>query len=274
MLLDGNKIKEKMMSELKPKIADLNLSLAVIQIGDDVASGVYIKKKQKMCEALNIEFKHEKFAEDADEKEVIKLIEKLNNDGTTGILLQLPLPQKFNAFFLQNKIALNKDVDGLTVSNVGNLVCQKAGLKPCTAKGVIELLKSYNIELSGKHAVVIGRSSLVGKPVASLLLNEDVTVTICHSKTPNLKELTSKADILVAAAGVPHLLKANMVKKGATIIDVGINKVDGKLCGDVVFEEVSKVATHISPVPGGVGPMTIAMLAQNIYEAHLLQIKI
>jgi len=273
MVLDGKALRDKTFANLKDKIKTLNLSLAIIQIGDDEASNVYIKQKKKMCEELSIIFKHHKFAADVNETKVIQLISELNQDDTTGILLQLPVPPKFNASFLQNLIIPEKDIDGLTELSVGKLVCGNQGLMPCTAKGVVEMLKAYAIPITGKHAVVVGRSNLVGKPTASLLLNENATVTVCHRYTENLKAFTSKADILVVAVGKKHLITADMVKKGAVIIDVGINKVDGKLYGDVDYEKVKTKCQYITPVPGGVGPMTIAMLAQNIYEAYLLQKK-
>ena len=274
MILDGKKIKNEILEELNTKINKLNLSLAIIQIGDDPASNVYINQKKKMCEELNVEFKHFKHDANEDPGKVIDLIDRLNKDDTTAILLQLPIPSNFDTFGLQNLIDYKKDVDGLTAYNLGNLVGKNNLLVPCTAKGVIELLKRYKIVIEKRKAVVIGRSSLVGIPVAQLLLNENATVSICHSKTENLKEYTLNADIIVAAVGMKHLVTADMVKEGATVVDVGINKEDNKLYGDVDFENVKEKAAFISPVPGGVGPMTIAMLGQNIYEAHLLQKKL
>lgn len=273
MILDGKSLRDQIFADLKPQIQDLKLSLAVIQIGSLEASNVFIKQKAKMCEQLNITFKHYQLDENVSEREVINLIKKLNQDETTGILLQMPIPKHYNLSLLQNIIAKEKDIDGLSIANLGHLFSINNALKPGTAKGIVEMLKSYDIPLAGRHAVIVGRSSLVGKPLAHLLLNEDATVTICHSKTINLADITKQADILILAAGKKHLITAEMVKSSATLIDVGINKEDGKLYGDVDFNAVKDQVKAISPVPGGVGPMTIAMLAQNLYEAYLLQNK-
>lgn len=271
MIINGKELSEKIKEELKNEIKTYMIKpcLAVIQIGNDPASEVYIRAKEKACNEVGIYFKHIKFEETVREIEVINKILELNNDEyVNGILLQLPLPEKFNAEKLINYIARNKDVDGLTDINVGKLVNKKKCLVSCTPLGIMELLKEYNIDLNGKNVVIVGRSNLVGKPLISLLLNNDATVTICHSKTINLKEYTSRADILIVAVGHKHLITEDMVKEGATVIDVGINREDGKLYGDVDFDKVKDKVAYITPVPGGVGPMTVAMLLKNVNETY------
>ncbi len=269
-ILDGKKIREELLNELTERKND-NLSLAVIQIGHDEASSIYIGQKEKMCQNLNIEFKHYNLEDNVTNDEVINLINKLNNDDTTGILLQLPIPKHLDEQRILNTIDYRKDVDGLTNANVANLALDEPGLVPCTPKGVMTLLNRYNINLEGKNAVIVGRSNLVGKPLFNLMLNKNATVTLCHSKTKNLKEHTLKADILVAAVGKPKFITKEFVKEGAVVIDVGISRVDGKVVGDVDFENVKDLTSYITPVPGGVGPMTIASLAENIFEANKLQ---
>ena len=271
IILDGKKLKEERLKALKNKIKDLKLSLAVIQIGNDEASSVYINQKKKACENLNVEFSHIKLEENITETKLLNIIKDLNNSDVTGILLQLPIPNHLNKMTLQNAIDYKKDVDGLNVINVNRLINNEKGLLPCTAKGIINMLKAYNIELAGKHVVIVGRSNLVGRPVSNLFLNENATVTICHSKTKNLNEITKLADILIAATGKKHLITAEMIKQGAIIVDVGINKIDGTLYGDVDYENVKEKTSYITPVPGGIGPMTICCLMENIYEAYLLQ---
>ena len=271
MIINGKELSEKIKEELKNEIKTYMIKpcLAVIQIGNDPASEVYIRAKEKACNEVGIYFKHIKFEETVREIEVSNKILELNNDEyVNGILLQLPLPEKFNAEKLINYIARNKDVDGLTDINVGKLVNKKKCLVSCTPLGIMELLKEYNIDLNGKNVVIVGRSNLVGKPLISLLLNNDATVTICHSKTINLKEYTSRADILIVAVGHKHLITEDMVKEGATVIDVGINREDGKLYGDVDFDKVKDKVAYITPVPGGVGPMTVAMLLKNVNETY------
>ena len=272
-ILDGKKLRDEIFLKLKDKVKDLNLSLAVIQVGDDEASNVYINQKKKMCENLNIQFKHYRLQESILDDEVIHLIEKLNKDDTTAILMQLPIPNHLNKQKIIDSIDYRKDVDGLTSINAGNLLLGKKGLIPCTPKGIITLLKYNNIDLKGKRVTIIGRSNLVGKPLALLMLRENATVSICHSKTKNIKDITLNSDIIISATGKNGLVKEDMIKDNAVVVDVGISKIDGKLFGDVDFEQVSRKCSYITPVPGGVGPMTIASLAENIYEAYLIQKK-
>lgn len=273
MILDGKKISNEILNNLQEKIKDLNLSLAVIQIGNDPSSNVYIKQKEKICLKMNIEFKHIKLDINIKEEELMEIINKLNNDNTTGILLQLPIPKYFNLNKIQNYINKDKDVDGFNYYNVNKVISNEEGLIPCTAKGILTLLNAYSIKLESKHVVIVGRSNLVGRPVSNLLLNENATVTICHSKTNNLKEFTKQADILIVAVGKKHLITSDMIKKDSIIIDVGISKIDNKLYGDVEFDKIKDIVSYITPVPGGVGPMTICSLVENLYEAYLLQNK-
>ncbi len=270
-IIDGKKIKNEIIDELKKEVKHYMIKpcLAVIQIGDDPASTTYIKAKEKACDEIGIYFKHIKFNETTKEIEVINKILELNNDEYVhGILLQLPLPEGFNADKLINYIARNKDVDGLTDINIGKLYNNKPGLVSCTPLGIMKLLEHENIDVKGKNVTIIGRSNLVGKPLIGLLLNNDATVTVCHSKTENLSFHTKNADILIVAVGKKHLIKDTMVKKDAVVIDVGINKEDGKLYGDVDFDKVKEKALKITPVPGGVGPMTVAMLMTNVIKAY------
>lgn len=276
IIMDGKKLKEKTLNNLKEEIKDLDtpLGLAVIQIGNDEASNVYVNQKRKMAIELGYKFVYKVFSSNISQKSLINEIDKLNKDDSIhGILVQMPVPEHIDPKVVQNSIDPIKDVDGLTYLNGGKLISKEDGLEPCTPKGIIALLEEYNIPIEGKNAVVVGRSMLVGKPIANLLLNKNATVTICHSKTKDVKKYTKSADIVVVAVGKPHFLTADMVKKGAVIIDVGISRVDGKLYGDVDFEEVSKKASYITPVPGGVGPMTVAELACNVYEAYKLKCK-
>ena len=271
LLLDGKVLSNKIKDELTKKVKKFLVKpcLAVIQIGNDEASNVYIKSKEKACNEIGINFIHAKFEEDVDEQEVINKIIELNNDKyVNGILLQLPIPKHFYQQKLLNLIDKNKDVDGLTDINVGLLFKGNNNLVPCTPLGIIKLLQEYNIEISGKHAVVVGKSNLVGKPLAMLLLQNGATVTICHSKTVNLKKYTEQADILISAVGKKGLITEDMIKDNSIIIDVGINRIDGKLYGDVDFDNVIDKASYITPVPGGVGPMTVAMLLNNVIKNY------
>lgn len=276
IIIDGKLCAQSILDELKIKTSKLSKkpSLAVILASDDASSKVYVSSKEK--HSLNLGFKScvYRFDKNITQGELIKLIHELNaNSDINGILVQLPLYNHLNSQEIIELINPKKDVDGFHPINVGKLNC---GLKPyaicCTPKGIIKLLKEYEIDLAGKNAVVIGRSNIVGKPVATLLTNENATVTLAHSKTKNLKEITKNSDIIISATGVAKLIKADMVKKGAVVIDVGINKqLNGKLAGDVDFDKVKNVASYITPVPGGVGPMTIACLMENTYELFLAQ---
>ena len=269
--IDGKIISTKIKEELKAEIKTYMIKpcLAVIQIGNDEASNVYISAKQKACSEVGIYLKHIKFDEDSREIEIINKIIELNNDEYVhGILLQLPIPEKFNEEKLINYISRNKDVDGLTDINVGKLINNKKCLVSCTPQGIIKLLEESGVSIPGKNVVIVGRSKLVGKPLISLFLNNDATVTVCHSKTNNLKEFTKNADILVVAVGKKHLITEDMVKKDSVVIDVGINRIDGKLYGDVDYENVKNKVSLITPVPGGVGPMTVAMLLCNVNTVY------
>ena len=271
MILDGKKLSDEIRNEIKQKIKNdiIRPCLAVIQIGNNEASNIYIKQKEKACNEVGINFKHIKFSEFDEEREIINKIIELNNDQyVNGILIQLPLPSRFDENKLLNLINKDKDVDGLTEMNCGKLFKDKNNLIPCTPLGIIKLLEYYNIEIEGKHAVVIGKSNLVGKPLAMLLLQKGATVTICHSKTTNLKSFTEQADILISAVGKVNLVTEDMVKENCVVIDVGINRVDGKICGDVDFLNIQNKASHITPVPGGVGPMTVAMLLNNVINKN------
>ena len=276
-ILDGKLVREEILSDLEKKVKKLKrpLGLVVIQVGDDPASNVYIRQKEKMAERLGYNFSHLKFKANISQKKLLEEIDKLNDDDKVdGILVQMPLPEKLDARIVQNRINDLKDVDGLTDINMGKLMHNASGLVPCTPKGVMDLLKHYNIEVAGKNVVIVGRSVLVGKPLYGLMLNNNATVTICHSKTKDLENITKKADILVAAIGKPNFITKKHISKGTIVIDVGINRLaDGKLCGDVYLDDVKNLVSYITPVPGGVGPMTVAELGYNTYEAYLLRNK-
>lgn len=276
-LLDGKKVKLQILKELKEKIMMLNdsIGLAVVQVGDDAASNVYVNQKSKMAANLGYDFQHLKLDNDVNENELIGTINRLNNDELVdGILVQMPIPSHLDAKKIQNAVLASKDVDGLTDINLGRLVHNKNSLVPCTPQGIVDLLKYYEVSISGRNVVIIGRSDLVGKPLSSLMTNLDATVTLCHSKTSNLDFYTKNADILIAAVGIPNFITADMIKENAVIVDVGINRMmDGSLCGDVDFNNVKDKASYITPVPGGVGQMTVAELALNTYKAHILRKK-
>lgn len=275
ILLDGKKIKQKILEDLKQKLLNLNekLGLVVIQIGNDPASDVYVRQKKKMAEDLGYNFNHINLEDNVSEKEMLSIIDMLNNDNMVdGILVQMPIPSTLNVKRIQNAILPYKDVDGLTDINIGKLVHNEDSLVACTPMGIIDLLDYYNIDIEGKNVVIIGRSDLVGKPLASLMINRNATVTLCHSKTINLDFYTKNADILVVAIGKPNFIKRDSVKDGAVIIDVGINRMaNGMLCGDVDFDDIKDKVSYITPVPGGVGQMTVAELALNTYKAHMLR---
>lgn len=269
-IIDGKKISQEIKDELKEKVAELkeqgkNVALAVIQVGNDPASSVYVNNKKKACAYIGIESLAYELPEETTEQELVELVEKLNaDDKVNGILVQLPLPKHINEETIIQTISPKKDVDGFHMQSVGALCVGAKGYVSCTPLGIIELLKRSGIEIAGKHCVVIGRSNIVGKPMALLLLRENGTVTVCHSKTQDLKEITGQADILVVAIGKPKFVDETYVKEGAVVIDVGIHRnKQNKLCGDVDFDRVAPHTSAITPVPGGVGPMTIAMLMNN-----------
>ena len=270
MIIDGKQIKEKYLNLIKEEIRDKKITLAVIQVGNDEASSVYVKQKEKMCAQIGANFNHYIFDEDANEEEIINLINTLNDDDTTGILVQLPLPPKFNKDKIINTIKAEKDVDGLTDNSIIKLVKGEDTIIPCTALGVIKILEEINIEIQGKHAVIIGRSNLVGKPLYNLLLNKNATVTICHSKTKVLKHELKQADIIIAACGKENIVTDDMVKNNAVVIDVGTNRnKNGKLCGDVDYAAVEPIVDAITPVPGGVGSVTTSVLVGHVVEAAM-----
>ena len=279
MIIDGNKEAETVKNEIKKEISDIKLktnkapSLTVILIGDYAPSKIYVKNKEKSALEVGIKSEVIKYPKDVSEKEILKKIDDLNkNEKISGILVQLPLPTHISKEKIINAIIPSKDVDGFNPINVGNLSSGFNSIVPCTPLGCLLLIKKMEKNLSGKHAVIIGRSNLNGKPMAQLLLKENCTVTIVHSKTKNLQNECLKADILVAAVGVPKLVKKNWVKKDAVVIDVGINKVGDKIVGDVSFDELKDDVKAITPVPGGVGPMTIACLLKNTLECFKAQL--
>lgn len=275
-ILDGKKIKEDKIGELKKEISLLERKpgIAVIQIGDDTASNVYINSKEKCANELGCNFKHIKFDENTSEEDILKKIDDLNNDSNIdGILVQMPISKHLNSSIIQNRIVYTKDIDGLTDINAGLLVHNKDSFIPCTPKGIMEILRYYNIEVKGKHVVIVGRSELVGRPLMSLMLNSNATVTICHSYTHDLKSITKKADILVVAVGKKNMIDSSMIKEGCIVIDVGINRENGRLCGDVDFEDTKEKCSYITPVPGGVGQTTVLSLYQNLLKAYKLNDK-
>ncbi len=270
-LIDGKLISTTIKDELKQEVADKNIkaTLAVIQVGNDPASSVYVGNKKKACEYIGIGSKSFELPEETTEEELLKLIDELNaDDSINGILVQLPVPKHIDDEKIINRISPLKDVDGFHPESVGNLCIGQEGFVSCTPAGIIELLKRSDVSIEGKECVVIGRSNIVGKPMALLLLANNGTVTVCHSRTKDLKKVCKRADILVAAVGKPKMITAEYVKEGAVVIDVGIHRMDnGKLCGDVDFDDVAPHTSAITPVPGGVGPMTIAMLMVNCVKA-------
>lgn len=279
-LIDGKAISAKVKEEVKNEAAQLTEKgvvpcLAVILVGDDKASQTYVNSKEKACKACGIRSLKYTLETNTSESALIDLIQSLNeNDEVDGILVQLPLPKHIDENKILEKISCEKDVDGFHAVNVGRLVSGLDGFVPCTPCGIMRLFKEYGIEVSGKNAVVIGRSNIVGKPMANLLLNANATVTVTHSKTQNLAKITKYADIIVVAIGKPNFLKADMVKNGTVVIDVGINRLENnKLVGDVDFENVANKCSFITPVPGGVGPMTIAMLLKNTIKSAKNRLK-
>ncbi|MDE5778593.1 MAG: bifunctional methylenetetrahydrofolate dehydrogenase/methenyltetrahydrofolate cyclohydrolase FolD [Lachnospiraceae bacterium] len=276
-LIDGKKISQQIKDELKEKVAAMKsegkeIGMAVIQVGNDPASSVYVGNKKKACEYIGIRSESYELPEETTQEELITLIGKLNDDDRIhGILVQLPVPKHIDEDTVIKAISPRKDVDGFHPQSVGALSIGQKGFVSCTPAGIIQLLKRSNVDIEGRECVVIGRSNIVGKPMALLLLRENGTVTVTHSKTRDLKEVCRRADILVVAVGRPKMIDASYVKEGAVVIDVGIHRDENnRLCGDVDFESVEQVASAITPVPGGVGPMTIAMLMNNCVEAALL----
>ena len=273
IIIDGKELAKNIREGLKAEVkelknADINPKLAVIMVGDDKASKVYVKNKSKACEDVGIEYEEYLLPEKTKMQELLELIDKLNNDETVhGILVQSPLPKGLDANEAFKAISPKKDVDGFNPVNVGKLSLNQDCFVSCTPYGIIKMLEAYNIPIEGAHAVIIGRSNIVGKPLAKCLLNKNATVTVCHSKTKNLKEMTKQADILIAAIGKAKFITADMVKEGAAVIDVGINRTENGLVGDTDFDNIKEKASFITPVPCGVGPMTIAMLMTNVIKA-------
>ena len=272
----SKEFREIKMADLKNKVNQLGtqLGLVVIQIGDDEASNVYVKQKEKLALEIGYKFVHKRYTSNVTNEEIIEYINELNNDDSIdGIIVQMPIPSHLDTELIQNTISPLKDVDGLTFFNTGRLVHGSPALVPCTPKGIVELLDYYNIDIEGKKAVVVGRSILVGKPIAHMLLNRNATVTICHSKTKDVSSYTKDADIVVVAVGKAGFLTGDMIKEGSIVIDVGISRIDGKLYGDVDFESCKDKVSYLTPVPGGIGPMTVYELMNNVYEAHMLRVR-
>lgn len=279
--IDGKGIAQKTLAYIEKEHKLLKdkygraAGLAVIMAGDNPASEIYVKNKIKACETAGIYSRTIKFDENVTEKDLIEEIEKLNKDDKIdGILVQLPLPAHIDELKIINAISPEKDVDGFHSVNLGKMIIgDKTGFLPCTPYGIMQLLDEYGIDPAGKDTVIIGRSNIVGKPAAILFIEKSATVQVCNTKTKNIKEKIRNADIVIAAAGVPNFIKGDDIKEGAVVIDVGINRVNGKLCGDVDYEEVSKKAGYITPVPGGVGPMTIASLIKNTFKSYVNKVE-
>ena len=278
-IINGKEISNSLIEKLKEKVDKLKIesnvcpSLAVIMVGDNPASKIYVNNKKRTCEKIGIKSYEFVLPANAPESELLKLICGLNKrEDINGILVQLPLPPHINEKKIIENIAPLKDVDAFNETNVGKIMTGNFKFLPCTPAGIVYLLKESNIKIEGQHCVIIGRSNIVGKPLAMLMLHNNATVTICHSKTQGLREICKTADILIAAVGKPKFISSDMIKPGAVVVDVGINRdINGHVCGDVDFEKVKDVASYITPVPGGVGPMTIAMLMKNTITAALLQ---
>lgn len=274
-IIDGKKISEELRLSISEAVKNRKEGtrapgLAVIIVGDNPASRIYVNNKKKACEICGFYSVEYALAEDAEEKELLELIDRLNNDDNIdGILCQLPLPSHIDENKVIDAICPEKDVDGFSPVNTGNLLSGKPCFAPCTPAGVVEMIRHEGIEIAGKHCVIVGRSNIVGKPAALLMLQENATVTICHSRTKNLAEEVKRADIVIAAIGRANFITADMIKEGAVVVDVGINRLEsGKVTGDVDFEAVKEKASYITPVPGGVGPMTITMLMKNTLESY------
>jgi len=269
-IIDGKNLAEKIRAEIKSEITAKRLipALAVVLVGNNPASAIYVRNKKRACAEVGIKGIDHALSESVSEAELLKLVEKLNADKNVhGILVQLPLPKRINQEHILNAILPEKDVDGFHPVNLGKLLTGQSGLRPCTPLGIMALIDSTGVELKGKHAIVVGRSNIVGKPAAIMLLERHATVTICHSRTENLADVIRDADIVVAAIGKLRFIKGDWIKRGAIVIDVGINRLpDGKIAGDVDFDAAVKRAGFITPVPGGAGPMTIAMLLKNVLK--------
>ena len=275
-IIDGKALSDKILKEIENEHSELQAKvgrkagLAVIIVGENPASQIYVRNKIRACERVGFHSETIRLDENITEESLLLEIKKLNNDNNIdGILVQLPIPKHINELKVINAISAEKDVDGFHTTNIGKMMIgDETGFLPCTPAGVIQMFEEYNIDLEGKDVLVIGQSNIVGKPMTLLLINKRATVQVCNSKTKNLPEKLQKADVVVAAAGSPKLVKDSDVKEGVVVIDIGINRVDGKICGDVDFEEVSQKASYITPVPGGVGPMTIAMLIKNTFKSY------
>ena len=275
-IIDGKALSDKILKEIENEHSELQAKvgrkagLAVIIVGENPASQIYVRNKIRACERVGFHSETIRLDENITEENLLLEIEKLNNDNNIdGILVQLPIPKHINELKVINAISAEKDVDGFHTTNIGKMMIgDETGFLPCTPAGVIQMFEEYNIDLEGKDVLVIGQSNIVGKPMTLLLIKKRATVQVCNSKTKNLPEKLQKADVVVAAAGSPKLVKGSDVKEGVVVIDIGINRVDGKICGDVDFEEVSQKASYITPVPGGVGPMTIAMLIKNTFKSY------
>ena len=269
MILDGKKLRDELLVQYKEKIKEekLNITLAIILVGNNEASKLYIKNKEKYCTEVGIKVDKYLLDEDTSEEVLINLIKDLNEDEkVTGIILQSPVPDGIDFDKCSGMILPSKDVDGFKKDNVYNLYLNKKSILPCTVKGIIKLLEYYNIEINGKNVAIIGRGNIVGKPLAMALENRNATVSLLHSKTKDLKMFTKDADIVVVACGIPKLLKKEMIKEGSVVIDVGISRVDGKIVGDIDFDNIKDIALFVTPNPGGIGPMTIAMIIDNLIE--------
>ena len=279
--IDGKAFSQTVLEKIREEHSQLKekygkpAGLAVVIVGNNPASQVYVKNKIRACEDVGFYSENIELDENISEKELLQEIDKLNkNDRINGILVQLPLPAHINELKIIDSISPEKDVDGFHVSNIGKMVIgDETGFLSCTPYGIMQLLEEYKIEIAGKDAVIIGRSNIVGKPMALMLIQKGATVQVCNSNTKDLRKKLSKADIIIVAAGVPKLLKKEDVKEGAVVIDVGINRVDGKICGDVDYEEVAEKTSYITPVPGGVGPMTIASLIKNTFKSYKNSLK-
>ena len=275
-IIDGKALSDKILKEIENEHSELQAKvgrkagLAVIIVGENPASQIYVRNKIRACERVGFHSETIRLDENITEENLLLEIEKLNNDNNIdGILVQLPIPKHINELKVINAISAEKDVDGFHTTNIGKMMIgDETGFLPCTPAGVIQMFEEYNIDLEGKDVLVIGQSNIVGKPMTLLLINKRATVQVCNSKTKNLSEKLQKADVVVAAAGSPKLVKGSDAKEGVVVIDIGINRVDGKICGDVDFEEVSQKASYITPVPGGVGPMTIAILIKNTFKSY------